>query len=141
MRLNSDAYFENLGLEEVTKRLVSLNEYEPGESIGAMKNKLKHYERTRNLVIWHDASSIANHGHIFINVHVLYDPAGFFTFDEYEKQNNVTVSIQKKIEEPILHIVSRCRSNDEQLGYIETRLECLKSLHNDLELGNVFTGY
>ena len=80
MRLNSDAYFENLGLEEVIKRLVSLNEYEPGESIVTMKNKLKIFERTRNLVIWHDASSIANHGHILINVHVLYDPAVFLYF-------------------------------------------------------------
>ena len=61
----------------------------------------------------------------------------FYTSDEFEKQNNVKVNIQREIEEPILHIVGRCRSNDEQLGYIETRLECLKSLHNDLELVTV----
>ena len=27
-----------------------------------------------------------------------------------------------------MYIIGRCRSNDEQLGYIETRLECLKDL-------------
>ena len=137
MRLNSDSYFENLTDEEVSKRLITLNEFEPGETITSMRDRLKTFERTRNLAIWHDASSIANHGHILINIHVLYDPAVFYTSDEYEKNTNIKLNIQREVEEPVLHIIGRCRSNDEQLGYIETRLECIKSIQNDLDLGSI----
>ena len=56
MRRNSDAYFENIDI-------ATLN---CDDSINTMKQKLKNFERTRNIIMWHDASVIANHSHSFL---------------------------------------------------------------------------
>ena len=84
MRLNSDSYFEDLQPTELCKRLCLLGELNLNENINDMKEKWKKYERSRHFVTWHDASVIANHGHILFNVHVMYDPAIFYTSDVYK---------------------------------------------------------
>ncbi len=122
MRRNSNAYFENIDITTLTERLSSLNELNLDDSINTMKQKLKNFERTRNIIMWHDASVIANHSHILFCVNVMYDPAVFHTSKEYEEISGDTVDVQAEIESPELYIIGRCRSNDEQLGYIETRL-------------------
>ena len=105
MRLNSDAYFENPNETELFKRSSSLGE--------SNKETLKEYERSRHFIVWHDSSVIANHGHILFNVHVLYDPAVFYTSEEYKKLTGYDVNIQREIETPELYIIGRCKSNDE----------------------------
>ena len=106
-----------------------------------MKEKLKKYERSRHFVTWHDASVIANHGHILFNVHVMYDHAVFYTSDEYKELTGCNVNIQKEVEGPQLYIIVRCKSNDEQLSYIETRIECLEELKTDLQLRSIDEKY
>ena len=65
MRLNSDSYFENISRDEVIKRLQFLNELiDDTEDLNELKERLKRYERTRYLQIWHDGSVILNHGHL-----------------------------------------------------------------------------
>ena len=137
MRLNSDAYFVNLTREELFKRLSSIGELDPNENVDDLKQKLKKYERTRNLQMWHDASVIANHGHILFCVNILYDPAVFYTSDEYKEITGKDINVQREVETPELYIIGRCKSNDEQLGYIETRVECLKELKNGLNLNEI----
>ena len=66
MRRNSDAYFENIDIATLTERLATLNELNCDDSINTMKQKLKNFERTRNIIMWHDASVIANHSHSFL---------------------------------------------------------------------------
>ena len=73
MRLNPDSHFENISKEELTKRLLFIGEFiHETESLSDMKERLKQYERTRHLQIWHDGSCIANHGHILFCINVLY---------------------------------------------------------------------
>lgn len=91
--------------------------------------KLKQYECTRNLQIWHDASTIANHSHILFAVNVLYDTAVFYTDKEYLQIYGNKVDVQSEIESPELYIIGRCKSSDEQLGYVDTRVECLQDLN------------
>ena len=86
-----------------------------------MKERLKRYERTRHLQIWHDGSCIANHGHILFCVNILYDPAVFYTSAEYTILANKNTNVQREVEAPELYIIGRCGSNDEQLAYINTR--------------------
>ena len=100
LRLNSDPYFENLQPTELYKRLSLLGELNLNENINDMKEKLKKYERSRHFVTWHDASVIANHDHILINFHVMYDPAVFYTSDEYKELTGCNVNIQKEVEDP-----------------------------------------
>ena len=65
----------------------------------------------------------------------MYDPAGFFTTKEVQEKFDLDVNVQRKVETPELYIIGRCRNNDEQFGYIETRVDCLKDcmrvFHND----------
>ena len=71
MRRNSDAYFENIDIATLTERLATLNELNCDDSINTMRQKLKNFERTRNIIMWHDASVIANHSHILFCVNVM----------------------------------------------------------------------
>ena len=78
--------------------------------------------------MWHDASVIANHSHIL------------FCF-LYQEISGDTVNVQAEIESPEMYIIGRCKSNDEQLGYIETRLECLKDLGVGVNLKTIDNQY
>ena len=52
------------------------------------------------------------------SVTCLYDPAVFYTNEEYKVKTGKNVNIQKEIERPELHIIARCSSSDhEQLLY------------------------
>ena len=42
--------------------------------------------------------------------------------------------MQREVEAPELYIIGRCKSNDQQLAYIETRIECLSGLETDIQL-------
>ena len=115
--------------------LKSLNEHIEGENTESMRNRLMDIERTRHLKIWHDLSTIANHGHLVFMVACLYDPAIHYTNAEYENRTGCkNVDIQMKVETPEVYIVARSGSSDvEQLTYIETRLECLEDLNLKLK--------
>ena len=71
----------------------------------------------------------------------MYDPAVFYTSIEYQEISGDNVDVQAEIESPELYIIGRCRSNDEQLGYIETRLECLKDMGVGVNLKTINNQY
>ena len=119
----------------------SLGELNTNRNINDLKETLREYERTTHFIIWHDPSVIANHGHILFNVHVLYDPAVFYTSEEYKKLIGYDVNIRREIEATELYIIGRCKSNDEQLAYIETRIECLEGLKTGLHLNTIDEKY
>ena len=124
MMLNSDDYFENIEKEELIKRLTFLGEIDHSEDLTTMKLKLKTFERTRNIQMWHDASVITSHGHILFCINILYDPAVFYTSEEYKQITGFHINVQREVESPELYIIGRCKSNDEQLGYIQSRVNC-----------------
>ena len=94
-----------------------------------------------HFIVWHDASVIANHGHILLNVHVMCDPAVFYTSEEYKEKTGYDVNVQREVEAPELFIIDRCKSNDEQLVYIETWIECLAGLETDIHLNIIDQSY
>ena len=102
-----------------------------GQSVEDMRKQVKDMERTRNLLIWHDLSNVANHSHLVFMVPCLYDPAAFYTDAEFEQLKGRRINVQAKVESPSVYIVARSSSSDkEQLAYVETRLECLEDLSN-----------
>ena len=138
MRLNSDDYFDNLTQAEVQTKLSMLDESMNSENnLNGMRKYLKKLERSRNIQVWHDASTIANHSHILFSLNVLYDKAVFLTDNEYFEMTGEHVSVQSIIESPELYIIGRCRSNDEQMGYIETRNEDLLELNKEITLNDI----
>ena len=130
MRYRSDDDYDSLDHESLGTFLKSLNECIEGESTESMRKRLNDMERTRHLKIWHDLSTIANHGHLVFMVSCLYDPAIHYTNAEYESLTGCkNVDVQTKVETPEMYIVARSGSSDvEQLSYIATRLECLEDL-------------
>ena len=76
-----------------------------------------------------DPPLVANHGHLILMVACLYDPALFYTNEEYERETKRKVDVQTIIESHEVYIVPRSSSSDlEQLSYVETRLECLEEI-------------
>ena len=89
-------------------------------------------QRTRHLSTWHDGSSIANHGHLMIMVNVVDDPAIFYTDDEYLNTFREKVNIQREVEKPVMYLLARCRADDSQFMYSNTRMEDMIDLSNSL---------
>ena len=129
MRLHTDKYYDNLSAKEVEERLSFLDELDDNMNVDDMKMTLKDFERSRHIQIWHDASTIANHSHIRFAINILYDAAVFYTNAEYKNKFGQNIDIQSEVEKPELYIIGRCKSTDEQLGYIETREDCLHELN------------
>ena len=118
-----------MSVTEVENRLTMLNERNEGEDETEMRERLKVMERTRHLLVWHDLSRVANHSHLVFMATCLYDQATFYNNSEYEAITGKKVNIQSLVEAPSLYIVARSSSCDEdQLCYIETRLDCLEEL-------------
>ena len=69
-----------------------------------------------------------------MTVNVLYDEAIFYNSEEYYEISNETLNIHSIIEQPYLYIIGRCRANDGQIMYVETRLERLKMLDKRIDL-------
>ena len=103
-----------------------------------MREKLIYFERTRNQLVWLDNSTVANHGYLVCLVTCPYDPAVFYTNEEYKVNTGKNVNIQKEIERPELHLIARCGSSDhEQLLYAEARLQCIQDLSKNIEMNGI----
>jgi hypothetical protein len=93
--------------------------------------------------MWHDLSTIANHGHLVFMVSYLYDHAVHYTNEVYRDiTGSENVDIQMKVQTPEVYIVVRSGSSDfEQLAFIDTRLQCLQDMSFKLKTnsGNDFT--
>ena len=51
-------------------------------------------------MVWHDHSTIANHGHLVFLVCTLYDPAIHLTNKEFHNLTGLSVDVQTEIEKP-----------------------------------------
>ena len=130
MRKMSNEELSEMSREELIEKLVQVNAvFSDADDKEVLKAKLKEISHTRHLKIWHDLSTVANHGHLIFMVACLYDPALFYTNEEYERKTKRKVDVQTIIESPEVYIVARSSSSDlEQLSYVETRLECLEEI-------------
>ena len=135
MRQRTNDEYDKLTKNSLTKSLKAINEHIEGENEDEMRARLKDIESTRHLKMWHDLSTIANHGHLVFMVSCLYDPAVHYTTEEYQNlTGNKNIDIQMKVQTPEVYIVARSGSSDvEQLSYIDTRLECLQDMKVKLQ--------
>ena len=92
MKLYCDTKLSQLSRAELVdelKKIHELEDHELHESDEHMREKLKQYQRTRNLIFWHDGSSLSSHSHILIMVACLYDTAVLYTDEEYCKMSGI----------------------------------------------------
>ena len=104
---NPDSHYQNMTRLDAVQRLTDLNEFDDSEGLTTMKEKLKSLERTRHLMIWHDHSTVANHGHLLFMVSVIYDPAFHLTSAEYKTKTGKDIDIQEEVERPQVYIIAR----------------------------------
>jgi len=134
LRATSDQCIEDMSEEQLVAKLKNLNELNGIDTNDShqMKQKLKEVERTRHLMIWLDNSTVANSGYLACLVTCLYDPAVYYTNEEFKEEFGKSVNIQKIIEEPEVHFIAKCGSSDnEQLLYCQERLKCIVDLKNN----------
>ena len=121
-----------------TSELLSLHKEvvgKPVESITMAKNNLELLSRTRHLQVWHDNSTIANHGYFMVTVNTCYDRNIHFTRDKYKAKTGINIDIQTAIEQPELHILTKASSSiDDQLLHSATRLACIQDITSEIEL-------
>jgi len=135
IRQHPDEYYDEMTRLRVVECLKAINEFDDTEGLTVMRRKLKRMQRQRHLMLWHDHSTVTNHGHLVFMVASIYDPALYLTNDEYFQSTGVLVDIQTEVEKPEIYIVGRCRSSDaEQLAYVDTRCECLRGLSQHLDI-------
>ena len=136
MRLRSDSTLNELSENEIIKHLKFINEYKVAddkEDKSILLERLKKFERTRNLMVWHDCSTVSNHSHFLVMIATMYDPAVYLTNKEYFTKFGEQVDVQATVEQPNLYIFGRCPSNDQQLLYSDERIEDILQLEQDLE--------
>lgn len=140
LRKLTDQQYNALPEHQLKQRLLEIHELNDKEDLSVieMRDKLKEIERKRHLLVWLDNSTVANHGYLVCMVTSLYDPAVFYTDQEYKTLTGKNVSIQKVIEQPEIHFVARSGSSDEeQLLYTDTRLQCIQGLDTSISLNSV----
>ena len=141
MKLRTDAEIAKLSRDEIICDLLRINEYFDSDKemeTFFLQERLKNFERTRHLMFWHDGSPIASHSHLLMLVSCMYDPALFYTDEEYSAKYHVNkVNIQSLVETPYIYILARCPSTDQQLQYIPERTEDLLKLNESLEINNI----
>ena len=94
-----------------------------------MRNAIKIFQRMRNLILWHDHSTILNLGCIMMTIHVAYDPAVFLTQAEFENKSHSNSQVQSLIEMPVLYLIPGGSSSvEDQAALIPDRTDCLQSL-------------
>ena len=140
MRDHPDTYYNNLTRQQITARLEELHEYNSDRETMTneqLKEELKRLERSRHLMMWHDNSTVANHGYLACLTATLYDPAVFLTNAEYEAKTGKTVCVQTMVEKPKVYFIARCSSAEaEQIAYSDTRLSCIQETAQKLKTNN-----
>jgi hypothetical protein len=83
-------------------------------------------------MLWHDTSTISDHSYLLMMVKCLLWSCNIYTNEEYEHMYNKKINIQVEIEKPVIYILARCPPTDDQIKYIDTRLEDLNELKTTL---------
>jgi hypothetical protein len=137
LRTKCDAYYNQLTQQECEAKLKEFNEFSNNKHLSyeEMREKIQLLERTRHFLVWLDNSTVANHGYLVCLITCLYGPAVFFTNEEYKQKTGRNVNIQRVIEQPQLHFISRCGSSDEELLlYSPTSVHCIQKLRENCSL-------
>ena len=97
MHMFSNAEIQNMTKDDITAHLTMLHQgFAPNASLEDLQTSLSNVQRTRTLAMWHDYSTILQTGYILFAVWVVYDPAVFFTEDQWkgkQTRQNKTHSI------------------------------------------------
>ena len=138
MRLNTDTEIESMSFNDLqTLSSLYCHTVPPETNIGDLRHTTKRFQRSRSLVLWHDHGTVLHLGCILITVHVAYDPATFYTQQEYEVKSGCTSSIQSLVETPTVYLLAAGSSSvEDQIALLQDRLDCLIDLSTEIVSSN-----
>lgn len=132
VRDHGDLKYELMNQQQVRKRLSDIGELskeDDSKLLAELTDKLRRFERTRHIMLWHDHSSILNHGHLLMTANVIYDSAVFYTSKEMEDKIGYKMDVQQIVESPHIYILARCSDSvADQMAYSETRMEDIREM-------------
>ena len=136
---------------EITERTKKINAYNDDNKLTELNvliNKLKTYEKTRHLMMWHDGSSVRAHSHLLMMISSFYDQACHLTDTEFKERPGGDINAQFMVKKGEICILAHCPSSNQQILYFEERYEDLVvkaslKVNGDLNINDtlrVFTG-
>ena len=132
MHLFTDEKIESMSNQDIHTFMDMVHYYpSPSSSHADLKQAITMLQRTRTLALWHDHSTILQTGYILFAVWVVYDPAVFYTQDQWRNMHTQQnkVHIQSLVEEPMIYMVAPSSSSPvDQLALVGDHVECLKEL-------------
>ena len=72
------------------------------DSEDELRERFKMLQHTRTLALWHDHAALLDLGIVMITVHIVFDPAVFYTQSEW---NDRSLNLQSTIENPSIYIL------------------------------------
>ena len=120
-RIKNDDEVEMMLKEDVITYLKDINQYDEKDvdDIEKVKETLKKFQRQRHLMMWHDGSTISNHGHVLFMVAEVYDKAIHYTDAEVFNNLIKKIDVQSTIEKPEIYILARCPPSSQLTAYSE----------------------
>ncbi|CAH1274675.1 Hypp5374 [Branchiostoma lanceolatum] len=111
----------------------------------ASQSRGKKLRGTRHLCRWLDYSTLLNTSNLLVTVHVLYDPAIFYTPHELEQQWRGMINVQGLVETPEVYLLAKSKSSiaeQLQILFSECQQQDLQSLsdtqvYEDLNMDNI----
>ena len=92
MRLMTDQEINELTRENILQLMsCAHHETSPSAITEKLQLQLATLQRSRTLAVWHDHSNVLQQGYILFAVWVIYDPAVYFTEDEYRASGGEAV--------------------------------------------------
>ena len=135
MRIFTDEHYEKMSSTELMNEFRRINEFSQYDTNMSKKDiiiKLKHLQRTRHLMCWHDGATLAGHGYILMTFSELYNPAIHYRDHEFLAKFKKDIHVQPHIEKPVLYLIARCPATDQQLLYSSLRRTDIFELKEEL---------
>ena len=120
-------YFKNIGKNVNDDKEANAN---------TLKEKIKGFEKTRHLMMWHDCSTVRGHSYLLMMIAFIYDPACYYTDTEFQEKFDVFVNIQKNVEKPWVYILAGCPFNEQQISYSQEKLDDIIALKQNIKTDN-----
>ena len=99
--------------------------------VDKLRDRFKELQRTRTLALWHGHATLLGLGVVMITVHVVYDPAVFYTQSEYITQS---LNLQSTVESPSIYMICVSSSSlEDQAAFLQDRVVCLHSLSDSIQ--------
>ena len=132
MRLNTDAEIDNMSFADIcTLCKLYHHQVSPDASVDNLRALIKHHQRNRSLILWHDHGTLLGLGCILMTVHVAYDPGVFYTHAECQRPN--APSVQSVVEQPAIYLLAAGSSSaEDQVALLQDRIDCLLDLPTEL---------